>query len=187
MKILDIHRESKGVYGSPRITAELHEGGEIITEKTVAKIMRSLGIVGISPRTFKVRTTVVDPFASFPDDLVQRRFDQGRVDAVWTSDITYLTCGESDMYLCAIKDEHSKKVLGWSVADHMRTELVIEALDMAVAARGGDAAGTIMHSDRGSQGVFNRSKQHVAVELIVGVRPKLQRGFAIGVVSVVAC
>lgn len=187
VKILDIHRESKGVYGSPRITAELHEGGEIITEKTVAKIMRSLGIVGISPRTFKVRTTVVDPFASFPDDLVQRRFDQGRVDAVWTSDITYLTCGEGDMYLCAIKDEHSKKVLGWSVADHMRTELVIEALDMAVAARGGDAAGTIMHSDRGSQGVFNRSKQHVAVELIVGVRPKLQRGFAIGVVSVVAC
>ncbi|WP_257209957.1 transposase [Rhodococcus erythropolis] len=65
MKILDIHRESKGVYGSPRITAELHDGGEIITEKTVAKIMRSLGIVGISPRTFKIRTTVVDPFASF--------------------------------------------------------------------------------------------------------------------------
>ncbi|MBT2268956.1 IS3 family transposase, partial [Rhodococcus erythropolis] len=149
VKILDIHRESNGVYGSPRITAELHDRGEVITEKTVAKIMRSLGIAGISPRTFKVRTTVVDPFASFPDDLVQRRFDQGRLDAVWTSDITYLTCGEGDMYLCVIKDEHSKKVLGWSAADYMRAELVIEALDMAVIARGGDVAGTIMHSDRG--------------------------------------
>ncbi|WP_256922220.1 IS3 family transposase [Rhodococcus erythropolis] len=147
VKILDIHRESKGVYGSPRITAELHDGGEIITEKTVAKLMRSLGIVGISPRTFKIRTTVVDPFASFPEDLVRRKFDQGRLDAVWTSDITYLTCGANDMYLCAIKDEHSKRVLGWSIADHMRTELVIEALDMAVAARGGDVVGTIMHSD----------------------------------------
>ncbi|AKE01242.1 integrase (plasmid) [Rhodococcus erythropolis] len=159
VKILDIHRESKGVYGSPRITAELHDGGEIITEKTVAKLMRSLGIVGISPRTFKFRTTVVDPFASFPDDLVQRQFDQGRLDAVWTSDITYLTCGEGDMYLCAIKDEHSKKVLGWSVADHMRTELVIAALDMAVEARGGGVAGTIMHSDRGSQYTAEIMKQ----------------------------
>ncbi|WP_179278131.1 DDE-type integrase/transposase/recombinase [Rhodococcus sp. 15-649-2-2] len=70
---------------------------------------------------------------------------------MWTSDVTYLTCGEGDMYLCAIKDEHSKKVLGWGVADHMRTALVLDALDMGVAGRGGDVAGTIMHSDRGSQ------------------------------------
>ncbi|WP_084721857.1 DDE-type integrase/transposase/recombinase [Rhodococcus marinonascens] len=130
--------------------AELRVAGDLVTEKTVAKIMRGLGIAGISPRTFKVRTTVVDPFGSFPDDLVLRRFDQGRLDAVWTSDITYLTCGEGDMYLCAIKDEHSKRVLGWAIADHMRTELVTDALEQAVAARGGDVSGTIMHSDRAS-------------------------------------
>ena len=102
---------------------------------------------------------MVDSFASFPDDLVQRRFDQGRLDAVWTSDITCLTCGEGDMYLCAIKDEHSKKVLGWALADHMRTELVLEALDIAVAARGGKAEDAIIHSDRGTQYIAAAMKQ----------------------------
>ncbi len=151
VKITDHHRDSGGTYGSPRITADLRAAGEQVSEKTVAKIMAEIGLAGISPRTFKVKTTVVDPAASFPDDLVERRFDQGRPDAVWSSDITYLTCGEGDMYLCAIRDEHSKRVLGWSVADHMLTELVTDALARAVAVRGGDVAGTIMHSDRGTQ------------------------------------
>lgn len=151
VKIVEHHRNSGGTYGSPRITADLRAGGERISEKTVAKIMAEIGLAGISPRTFKVRTTVVDPTASFPVDLVERRFDQGRRDAVWSSDITYLNCGEGDMYLCAIKDEHSKRVLGWSVADHMLTELVTDALGQAVAVRGGAVEGTIMHSDRGVQ------------------------------------
>ncbi|WP_137726607.1 IS3 family transposase [Prescottella subtropica] len=150
---------SGGVYGSPRITADLRAAGTAVTEKTVAKIMASIGIVGISPRTFKVCTTVVDPNASFPPDLVERRFDQGGIDAVWTSDITYLTCGEGDMYLCAIKDEHSKKALGWSVDDHMRTELVTDTVEKAVATRGGEVAGTIMHSDRGVQYTANAMEQ----------------------------
>jgi putative transposase len=93
----------------------------------------------------------VDPAASFPPDRVGRDFDRGRVDAVWSSDITYLTCGEGDGYVCAIRDEHSRRVLGWSLADHMRTELVEAAVDAAVSMRGGSVAGTILHSDRGSQ------------------------------------
>ncbi|WP_433714981.1 IS3 family transposase [Nocardia sp. CA-084685] len=87
VKVLAAHRDSGGVYGSPRITAELRAAGEVVSEKTVAKIMAEIGVAGISPRTFKTRTTVVDPAASLPADLVARCFDQGRVDAVWSTDI----------------------------------------------------------------------------------------------------
>lgn len=74
-----------------------------------------------------------------------------RIDAVWSSDITYLSCGEGDMYLCAIRDEHSRRALGWAVDDHMRTELVTTAVDRAVFTRGGHAKGVILQSDRGTQ------------------------------------
>lgn len=151
VKILDVHAESDGTYGSPRITTELRERGETVNEKTVAKVMAEIGIEGISPRTFKVRTTVCDPTASFPPDLVARRFDQGRLDAVWLTDITYLSCGEGDMYLCAIRDGHSRRVLGHVVADHIGADIVCQAIDTAVACRGGGVAGTVLHSDRGGE------------------------------------
>ncbi len=151
VKILDVHAESDGTYGSPRITSELRERGETVNEKTVAAIMAEIGIEGISPRTFKVRTTVTDPSASFPPDLVRRCFDQGRLDAVWLTDITYLSCGEGDMYLCAIRDGHSRRVLGHVVADHIGADMVCQAIDAAVVRRGGGVAGTVLHSDRGGE------------------------------------
>jgi putative transposase len=158
VKILDVHADSDGTYGSPRITSELRERGETVNEKTVAAVMAGIGIEGISPRTFKLRTTVTDPAASFPPDLVLRWFDQGRLDAVWLTDITYLTCGEGDMYLCAIRDGHSRRVLGHVVADHIGADMVCQAIDSAVACRGnGDGggrgvAGTVLqHSDRGGE------------------------------------
>ncbi|HKS47136.1 MAG TPA: IS3 family transposase [Amycolatopsis sp.] len=151
VKVLDVHTGSEGTYGSPRIASELRDRGEVVSEKTVAAIMAEIGIAGISPRTFKVRTTVTDPTASFPPDLVARCFDQGRVDAVWLTDITYLTCGEGDMFLCAIRDGHSRRVLGHVVADHIGADMVCQAIDAAVACRGRSVAGTVLHSDRGGE------------------------------------
>ena len=151
VKITQAHQDSRGTYGSPRITAELRDRGEVVTAKTVAKIMAGIGLEGISPRTFKVKTTVVDPRASFPPDLVERQFDRGRLDAVWLTDITYLSCGEGDMFLCAIRDGHSRKVLGYNVVDHISAEMVTEAIARAVEARGGRSRGTVLHSDRGGE------------------------------------
>ncbi|MEU4770365.1 DDE-type integrase/transposase/recombinase [Actinosynnema sp. NPDC023794] len=103
---------------------------------------------------------MVDPSASFPPDLVDRRFDQGRPDAVWLTDITYLSCGEGEMFLCAIRDGHSRRVLGHSVADHIGAGMVTDAIEAAVAVRGGAVRGTVLHSDRGGEGEFNWSSQH---------------------------
>ena len=111
VKILDVHADSDGTYGSPRVTAELRARGETVNEKTVAAIMAEIGVEGSA----RARQSSYHGGRSgwwFPPDLVARCFDQGRLDAVWLTDITYLTCGEGDMYLCAIRDGHSRRVLG---------------------------------------------------------------------------
>jgi transposase InsO family protein len=150
-KIRSFHLDSDQVYGSPRITADLREDGEQVSEKTVAKLMRAAGIAGISPRKFTPVTTIAGPDPTSVPDRVERHFDQGELDRVWISDITYLDTDEGWLYLCAIRDGHSRRVLGWAVEDHMRTDLVEAALVMAVTLRGHLPGRVVFHADRGSQ------------------------------------
>jgi transposase InsO family protein len=151
VKVKWFHEESDQVYGSPRILADLRAEGVRVSRKTVAASMRRQRLAGISPRRFTPITTVVDLDAHRPRDLVDRRFDQGELDKVWTSDITYLATDEGWLYLCAVRDGCSRRVLGWAVEDHMRTDLVESALLMAVTMRGLLPGQVIFHADRGTQ------------------------------------
>jgi putative transposase len=151
VQVAEFHRASDGVYGAPRILADLRAAGARVSRKTVAASLRRQGLAGICPRRFAPATTVVDLDAPTPKDLVSRRFDTGQLDRVWTSDITYLRTGQGWLYLCAVRDGCSRRVIGWAIDDHMRTDLVESAVSMAVAMRGTLAERVILHADRGCQ------------------------------------
>ena len=150
-KVAAFHAASDGVYGAPRIQADLRADGERVSRKTVAASLRRQGLAGISPRTFAPATTVVDLDAAVPKDLVKGRFDTGILNRVWTSDITYLGTGEGWLYLCAVRDGCSRRVIGWAIDDYLHTDLAQAALEMAVAMRGELAEQVVMHADRGCQ------------------------------------
>ena len=150
-KVAEFHAASDGVYGAPRIFADLRANGLRVSRKTVAASLRRQGLAGICPRRFTPATTVVDLDAPVPKDLVGRRFDTGVLNRVWTSDITYLGTGEGWLYLCAVRDGCSRRVIGWAIDEHLHTDLVQAALQMAVAMRGELADQVILHADRGCQ------------------------------------
>ena len=147
-QIKTIHAESRGTYGAPRIHAELREQQVFVGKKRVARLMRDAGLVGVHRRKWPV-TTVQEHAAQPADDLVQRDFTASAPNEVWVSDITYVPTTVGFLYLAVVLDVFSRKVVGWSMAGHLRTELVLSALEMAVAQR--DASGVIHHSDRGCQ------------------------------------
>lgn len=144
------------------ITAELRAGGEVVSVKTVAKVMRRTGIEGISPRPWHPVTTITDPSPYATPDLVGRRFDTGELNRVWTSDITYLSTGQGWLYLCAVRDGCSRRVLGYAFSDSLHTDLVEDALRRAVTFRDGDTTGVILHADRGCQ--YTSQQLHDAAE-----------------------
>ncbi|MFF2432530.1 IS3 family transposase [Streptomyces mirabilis] len=149
-EIREVHGESGGAYGSPRVTAELREKGRRVNEKRIARIMRTFSITGIRLRR-RVRTTVPDPAASPVPDLFQRDFTATEPGRKYMGDITYLPlAGGEFLYLATVLDCFSRKVVGWSIADHMRTGLVADALRMAASTRG-RLDGSVFHSDHGAQ------------------------------------
>lgn len=145
-----IHAESDRTYGAPRITAELRGNGAVVNEKRVARVMRRFGIVGVHLRK-KTRTTVPEPATAPVPDLFLRDFTADAPNVKYMGDITYLPVGDGEfLYLATVIDCHSRRVAGWSITDHMRTELVADALKAAAAVRGG-LTGAIFHSDHGAQ------------------------------------
>lgn len=149
-RIRKVHQDSDGTYGAPRITAELRDEGERVNHKRVARIMRSIGLEGVRLRR-RHRTTTPDPAAAKAPDLIERDFTATEVNTKYVGDITYLpVSGARPLYLATVIDLASRRLAGWAIADHMRTELVTDALAAAERTRG-NLTGAIMHTDHGSQ------------------------------------
>jgi putative transposase len=177
-QIRRIHHDSRGTYGAPRVHAELTLGlGLPVNLKRVARLMRQARIQGLYRRR-RGGCTVRDPDAQPGADLVNRQFVADKPNALWVTDITEHPTGEGKIYCAAVLDAYSRAIVGWSIADHMRSELVTDALGMAIIRRQPSARGagrTVLHSDHGSQPGFNRSSQHrlvgASVAALRGLRP----------------
>jgi putative transposase len=171
-RIKQIHERSRGVYGAPRIHAELRLEHEVrVGRKRVARLMKAAGISGVRPRK-RWRTTIRIPGITPATDLVERHFRPSAPNVLWVADITYLRTGEGWLYLAAVQDTYSRQIVGWAMATHMRAQLVVDALKMALARRR-PPPGLIHHSDQGSQYVslaFGRAAGQAAIAVSMGSR-----------------
>jgi putative transposase len=147
-QLKDAHDESRGTYGAPRLRAELADHGVRVGKKRVARLIKAAGIAGISPRktTF---TTVRDPDGRPSDDLVKRDFSASGPDQLWVADITYIPTWAGFLYLAVVLDAWSRKVVGWAMSTTLHTDVVLDALNMAVTQR--QPRDVIHHSDHGCQ------------------------------------
>jgi putative transposase len=171
-QIKQIHETNRRVYGAPRIHAELRLGRGIrVGRKRVERLMKSAQISGLVPKKYG-RTTIRVPGVRVADDLVERQFRPTAPNVLWLADITYLRTWEGWLYLAAVQDAYSRRIVGWSMADHMRAELVVDALTMAVHRRRPDP-GVIHHSDQGSQYVslgFGQAARDAGIPISMGSR-----------------
>jgi putative transposase len=150
-RIREIHQRSRKTYGSPRIHAELKAMGIRCSKKRVARLMRKAGLEGCSHgRRSRKGTTLKDSAAIPAADLVRRNFTAKAPNQLWVADITYIKTEEGFLYLSFVLDAYSRRLVGFSMATHLRAELVVDALEMAIWRRK-PAAGLIHHSDQGVQ------------------------------------
>ena len=164
----EIHRFSRGTYGAPRVRAELRYGHEVrCSEKRVARLMRSLHVQGAHRRRGP-RTTRRSPEQAPAPDRLRRNFQVDAPDRVYVADITYVPTWVGFLYLAVVIEVFSRRVVGWSMASHLRTELVLNALEMALWRR--KPRNSVHHSDQGAQREFNWSSQRRLVGARVGAR-----------------
>jgi putative transposase len=171
-EIKDIHNSNRQVYGSRRVTAELRlADGIVVSRKRVQRLIRQAAISGLVARK-RGRTTIRVPGVRVADDLVQRDFRPAGPDVLWVADITYLRTWEGWLYLAAVQDAYSRRIVGWSMADHMRAELVVDALQMGLHRRR-PGPGLIHHSDQGGQFVslaFGQKARDAGIAVSMGSR-----------------
>jgi putative transposase len=152
------------VYGARKVWPRLNREGMPVARCTVERLMRELGLSG-AVRGRKRRTTVSDPAAGRPADLVGRRFDRPAPNRLWVTNFTYVATVSGTVYVAFVIDVYARRIIGWSAAGHMRTGLVLDALEMAVAARfragSTDLTGLVHHSDAGSQYLAIRYTDHL--------------------------
>jgi putative transposase len=171
-RIREIHEQARGVYGSRRVQAELRLGQGIqVSRKRVRRLMRQAGISGLV-RVKRGRTTIKVPGVRVADDLVERRFRPASPNVLWVADLTYLRTWEGWLYLAAVQDAFSRMIVGWAMAEHMRADLVVEALQMALARRRPET-GLVHHSDQGAQYVslaFGQQARNAGIAMSMGSR-----------------
>jgi putative transposase len=166
-----LHAESKGTYGWPRIHAELRHRGVSVSRKRVARLMRWAGLSGMVRRR-KGRTTIRVPGIATAPDLVRRDFAPTAPNRLWVADLTEVSTWEGKLYLAVVLDCYSRRCVGWAMAEHMRAELVVEALEMAIWQRRPEA-GLVHHSDRGGQYVsliFGQRCSDAGIDLSMGAK-----------------
>ena len=165
--IRQVHARSRGTYGAPRVHAALRDEGIRVGKKRVARLMKAADLRGVSRRKTPT-TTHREPVACPAPDLVDRDFSAEKPDELWVADITYVPTWAGFLYLAVVLDAFSRRIVGWAMAAHLRTELVLSALDMAAQQRRPE--GTIHHSDQGCQYTAIAFGQRCKV---AGVRPSM--------------
>jgi len=148
-RVRTVHASSRETYGAPRVHAELRAGGQCHGRKRIARLMRAAGLTGASRRRRGVTTTQRDKDARPAPDLVDRNFTAARPNQLWVADITFVPTASGFLYLAVVLDAWSRKIVGWAMASHLRAELVLDALEMAIGQR--RPGNVIHHSDQGSQ------------------------------------
>lgn len=152
MRVWEDRRKGRRVYGARKVWLQLHREGVEAARCTVERLMRELGIAGVSSQRKKPRTTVPDPGGQRPADLLDRDFTAPAPNRRWVADITYVPTACGFVYTAFVTDLFSRKIVGWQVADHLRAGLALDALEMALFARSDGITGQLVHhSDRGVQ------------------------------------